>query len=197
MQTHTQYPLAMMAADSSELTATVGVDLAPTKAGLPQFDPAVFGPQIVWLVITFGVFYFLMSRLVLPKIGDVLEDREERIADDLDQAQQLSQEAASVQDTFEGSLTEARAESMQTIAAARAEAQAQIDAEMAKLEDSLAAQAGKAEARIASETAAALEELEGVATDACHDILAKLINTDMDSAAIKAAVKAEISGRGA
>lgn len=164
---------------------------------MPQFDPAVFVPQIIWLIITFGVFYFLMSRFVLPKIGDVLEDREERIADDLDQAQQLSQEAASVQDTFEGSLTEARAESMQTIAAARADAQAQIDAEMAKLEDALTAQAEKAEARIAKETASALGELEAVATDACHDILSKLVNTQIDSAAIKAAVKSEISGRGA
>ncbi|MEM7569095.1 MAG: ATP F0F1 synthase subunit B [Pseudomonadota bacterium] len=174
-----------------------GGEAAAKEGGLPQFDPTVFVPQIIWLVITFGVFYFLMSRIVLPKIGDVLEDREERIADDLDQAQQLSAEATSVQDTFEGSLSDARSEAMQTIAAARADAQAQIDAQMKALEEDLGAKADKAEARIAEEKAAALSELESVATDACQDILGKLLSSDVDKAAIAAAVKAEISGRGA
>lgn len=167
------------------------------KAGLPQFDPAVFVPQIIWLVITFGIFYFVMSRVVLPRIGDVLEDREERIADDLDQAQQLSEEATGLQDSFEGSLSEARASSMKMIADARASAQAQIDAKAADLETKLAAQADEAEARIAAEKSAALSELETVATDVCSDIIDKLLGSKANNAAVKKAVKAQIKQRGA
>lgn len=164
---------------------------------MPQFDPTVFLPQVIWLVITFGIFYFLMSRLVLPRIGDVLEDREERIADDLDQAQQLSEEAAGLQDSFEGSLSEARSQSMQNIASARAQAQAQIDAKAAELEAKLMQQAEEAEARIEAEKSAALSELEAVASDVCKDITAKLLGTAADASAIEKAVKAEISQRGA
>lgn len=196
MQTSMMTSLVTMAADVAELGADAA-GAATEKAGLPQFDPANFAPQIVWLVITFAVFYFIMSRFVLPKIGDVLEDREERIADDLDQAQQLSEEATSVQDTFEGSLTEARAKSMEMIAAARAEAQAQIDAEMATLDEKLTAQSDKAEERIAEEKAASMTELEAVATDACNDIIGKLLGTKIDGRTVKAAVKAEISGKSA
>lgn len=164
---------------------------------MPQFDPVVFLPQIIWLVITFGVFYFLMSRLVLPRIGDVLEDREERIADDLDQAQQLSEEATGLQDSFEGSLSEARGNSMKIIADARASAQAQIDEKAADLDAALAAQADKAEQRIAEEKSAALAELEVVASDVCGDIIEKLLGSSADNAAVKKAVKAQISRRGA
>jgi len=170
---------------------------AAEKAGLPQFDPAVFVPQIIWLAITFGIFYFLMSRLVLPRIGDVLEDREERIADDLDQAQQLSNDAANLQDTFEGALSEARAKAMQSISDARAEAQSQIDAKAAEVDAQLAAQAEEAEARIASEKAAALSELETVASGACKDIIQKLLGQSVDSTAIEKAVKNEVSRRSA
>lgn len=164
---------------------------------MPQFDPAVFLPQIIWLIITFGVFYFAMSRLVLPRIGDVLEDREERIADDLDQAQQFSDESAGLQDSFEGALSEARAQSMQEIAAARAQAQAQIDAKAAETDAALSVKAEEAEARISAEKSAALAELETVATDVCKDVIKKLLGTSANAASVKKAVKAEISRRGA
>lgn len=190
------YSSMMMLAEPALAAAEQGAAPAE-KAGLPQFDPAVFVPQIIWLVIAFGIFYFLMSRLVLPRIGDVLEDREERIADDLDQAQQLSEEAAGLQDSFEGSLSEARSQSMQDIAQARADAQAQIDAKAAELEAKLAQQAEEAEARIAAEKSAALAELETVASDVCKDITAKLLGESADASAIDKAVKDEISRRGA
>ncbi|MEM1021054.1 MAG: F0F1 ATP synthase subunit B [Pseudomonadota bacterium] len=182
----------------SAMAAAAETGGAPEAAsgGLPQFDPTVFGPQIIWLVITFAVFYFVMAKLVLPRIGDVLEDREEKIADDLDQAEQLSQEAGSVQDTFEGSLTEARSQSTQIIASARSDAQDRVNSELAKLDTKLGKQADKAEERIAAEKASALEELEAVATDACEDIIAKLLGSPVDQNAIRDIVKQEISGRG-
>jgi F-type H+-transporting ATPase subunit b len=42
--------------------------------------------QLLWLAITFGLFYLFMSKVVLPRIGGVLEVRRDRIAQDLDEA---------------------------------------------------------------------------------------------------------------
>ena len=85
----------------------------------PPFDSTFFASQLLWLVITFVVLYLLMSRLVLPRIGGILEDRRDRIARDLDQADRLKQQADDAIASYERALAEAKAGAF-TIAAERA-----------------------------------------------------------------------------
>ena len=52
------------------------------ETGFPPFNPDSFSSQLIWLAISFGILYLLMSRVALPKIATVLEERHDRIADD-------------------------------------------------------------------------------------------------------------------
>lgn len=56
---------------------------------MPQFDFATFTPQIFWLLICFGVLYYAVSNIILPRISAILEDRENRINSDLKSAEKL------------------------------------------------------------------------------------------------------------
>jgi F-type H+-transporting ATPase subunit b len=46
---------------------------------MPQFDPSSFSSQLFWLAICFGLVYFSMSRIFLPRIRDILKDRHNEI----------------------------------------------------------------------------------------------------------------------
>ncbi|MDP6172580.1 MAG: F0F1 ATP synthase subunit B' [Rhodospirillales bacterium] len=80
---------------------------------MPQLDSNFFSPQLVWLAITFVALYVLMARLALPRIGRVLEQRQKKIDDNLDKAEQLKAEADEDSQAYEeaasGSRDQARA----------------------------------------------------------------------------------------
>ncbi|MDP3458317.1 MAG: ATPase, partial [Hyphomonas sp.] len=78
------------------------------KAPFPAFDPTWFASQLFWLAITFGLLYYLMARVIVPRIGGILEDRSDRIVGDLAEASRLKEESERVIETYEAELAEAR-----------------------------------------------------------------------------------------
>ena len=61
-------------------------DLFAAEAGMPQLDPTYWASQAFWLILTFTVLYISIAKLYLPKIKNNLDDRENKIKDDLDAA---------------------------------------------------------------------------------------------------------------
>ena len=41
--------------------------------GMPQLNPEYWISQIFWLVISFGIMFVILSKIVLPKISGNLE----------------------------------------------------------------------------------------------------------------------------
>ncbi|MAK00068.1 MAG: hypothetical protein CMM13_05245, partial [Rhodospirillaceae bacterium] len=77
---------------------------------LPQLDIETYASQIFWLIVTFIVLYFLVAKIAMPRIAEVLEGRQERIEDDLDKAETLKKEAYLVKVEYEKALSSAREE---------------------------------------------------------------------------------------
>ena len=63
--------------------------LIGAEAGMPQLDPTYWPSQIFWLVLIFTCLYLILSNLFIPKIKDGIDDRENKIKDNLDEAQKL------------------------------------------------------------------------------------------------------------
>jgi len=61
-------------------------DLFAAEAGMPQLDPTYWASQAFWLILIFVVLYISIAKFYLPKIKDNLDDRENKIKDDLDAA---------------------------------------------------------------------------------------------------------------
>jgi F-type H+-transporting ATPase subunit b len=76
--------------------------------GFPPFDAQTFASQLFWFALTFIVLYLLMSRVALPRIGTILEDRRKRIESDLAEAQRFKEASDAAIVAHEKALAEAR-----------------------------------------------------------------------------------------
>lgn len=167
--------------------ATLAEEAKP--AGMPQLDPAHFSAQIFWLVVTFVVFYLVVARLVLPRIGGVLEDRQSRIDRDLAKAGEFKGEAEKVAAEYEAALAEGRA-SAQAVLRRTAEAAAAVAAQRhAQLAERLARDIKSAEERIAGARTEAVGNIRGVAADVAQAAVERLIGVKVDRARAAAAVE--------
>lgn len=158
--------------------------------GMPQLDPAFMPNLIFWLVITMGVLYWVLSRVALPRISGIIEDRATAIANDLDQAAELKNKAVEAEAAYEQALRDARAEANRIAGETRAEIQKELDEAIAKADAEIAARAAEGEARIKEIRDGALGAVEEVAGAAAADIVAAVSPVKADAAALKSAVAA-------
>jgi len=97
------------------LASSVIATSPAAAAGLPQLNVSTFSSQVVWLVITFVVLYVLMSKIALPRIGEVLEERQNKIDDNLAKAEELKAQAEAALGAYETSLSDARGQAQAAI----------------------------------------------------------------------------------
>ncbi len=101
---------------------------------MPQLNPLDWGPQLIWLVITFGILYVLMKRIALPRIGGVIAARQARISGDLEQAERLHRETQEAIAAYEQALAEAKQKAHAIADQGRAKLKAEMAEEQAKLD---------------------------------------------------------------
>ena len=157
---------------------------------MPQLNPLDWAPQLIWLIVTFGVLYLLMVWIALPRIGAVIETRAAHIAADLAAADKLRRETEEAIAAYEQALAEAKQKAHAIVEEGRIKLKAETDAERAKLDKKLAAKSEEAEARIEKAKLSAMKEVNAVAADVAADIVHKLIGTAPAKGDIEKAVAA-------
>ena len=151
----------------------LAADAAKEAAVFPPFDPWHFPSQIFWLVVLFGTLYFVLSRFILPGIGNTLERRESSIASDLDEAARLNDEAVEAQKAVEVSIAKAHGKARETADKARAKIDKELTTETAKVDAELDKKLADAETRIAALRADAMKNVEEIAGAAAESVLGK------------------------
>ncbi len=156
----------------------------------PPFDASTFTSQLFWLAISFVLLYVLLSRFVLPRIGSAIEERRDRIADDIDAAQQMKTQAEETAQAYEKALADARAKAQALAAEAKADADKEIAAEIDELDRELDARQAEADARIREARDKALEEVKSIAIGAASAVTEQLAGLEVSEADAKKAVNA-------
>ncbi len=165
------------AAEASEHAAAAAEH---TSGGMPQLDFATFPSQIFWLAIAFGLLYLALDRFLIPRIGGVIEERKDRIADDLDMAARKKAEADEAMAAYDRNLFEARAKASAIAAENRAILDAQLAEESAAQEAELEKASVKAEKKIAKARADAMAHVEDIALEVAEELVTTLGGIKID-----------------
>ncbi len=140
----------------------------------PPFETSTFAGQLLWLTITFVLLYVLMSRLVLPRLSGIIENRRETIARDLDDAAAMKIKAEEAGEAYEKALAEAKSRAQGLAQETRSALAAETEASRKGLELELSARLAEAEATIAEKKAGAMTHVREIAVDAATAIVEQI-----------------------
>ena len=160
---------------------------------MPQLDTSTFAPQLFWLAIAFVVLYLVMWRAIIPKVASVLQDRQERIDDDLEKAEKLRNDAAAVLEAYEKNMADGRGRAQAILRAAAEQAAAEAAAHQAKLAEELSRRTGEAETRIAAARAEAVANIRSVAAEVAQAATERLGGASVSADEAERAVAAVLS----
>ena len=169
--------------------AAMAVALAgEAKGGLPQLNPEVFAPQLIWLAISFAVLLALLHFVALPRVGGVIEKREQRIQSDLAEAERLKAETEKALANYEASMAAARTRATTFAKEIRDKLAAEVEAERSKVDRQVTSRLADAEKRIADTKTRAMADVGQIATETAEAIVAQLTGRPVAQDEVRQAV---------
>lgn len=160
---------------------------------MPQFEPANFLPQFVWLVLVFGVLYFGIVGATLPRLGRAMSAREGKVNGDIHAAEHAKAESDGIHHAYEAEMAEAHARAHTTVADAKADVTRETESRLAAANAALEAKAAEATAGLDKARAAALGEIERIAAEATGQIVERLSGSRPDDEAVQSAVRGALA----
>jgi F-type H+-transporting ATPase subunit b len=160
----------------------------------PPFQKDTFASQLVSLLIAFVALYLIVSRIALPRVGSVLDERQNTMEGDLTEAQRLKDASDSELKAYESELASARSRAQAIGAETREKLNAASEAERKTLEERLSVKLAEAEKTIASTRETAMRNVRGIATDAAAAIVQRLTGLAPDGKSVESAVDASLKG---
>ena len=145
-----------------------------SEGAFPPFDPHTYPTSILWLIVTFGILYFTMSRYALPRVGSILKERSDKIHERLAAARKMREQAREASDAYDRTLAEARARSQDLANETRNRVKSEQEGKRKALESDLDDKLKAAELRIAETKAGAMASVGQIATETAAAIVEHL-----------------------
>jgi F-type H+-transporting ATPase subunit b len=164
------------------------------KPGFPPFQKDTFASQLVWLALTFVLLYLLISRIAVPRIGGIFDERSKRIEGDLAAAQRLKGDSEAALAAYEKSLADARNRAQTIAGETRDKLNAEAEERRKALEADLNTKLAAAETQIAKTKSDAMANVRGIAVDTAAAIVERLTGAAPPAPAVNAAVDDVLKG---
>ncbi len=158
------------------------------ETSFPPFDPVNFTSMLIWLSLSFGLLYLLMSKIALPRVESILHTRADKITKDIGEANVFrarSEEAAAAHDK---TITDAKAKALAVAQETHARLTAETEANRLALEAELNARLAASETQILEMKAKAMGNVEAIASEAAAAIVLRITGKPAGQEAIARAI---------
>ena len=162
---------------------------ASESGGMPQLNPAFWISQIFWLTLTFGILYFVLAKLILPKISANLEVRKLQILENIEAAEKQREESEQKIEEYNKILQDSKNEAKNYFNQARTKILKDINKKKDVLDKSLNEEIKKAEDDIRSLIQKSPEKINKIAIETSRDLIQHLLNTEVNNSSISAIVE--------
>ena len=156
---------------------------------MPQLDFSTFLPQIFWLFISLSFLYIVLSRYALPRVSDVIEERKDIIAQDIDSAKEYSAESEKAIEELNLKLSEAKANSQNLINKSLQSIKEDNEIKKSSLIKEINNEILEAESKIKEKKETALDEVSSISETLAIEMLENLSVGKIDKGKIAALSK--------
>jgi len=161
---------------------------AAESGGMPQLDPEFWISQIFWLVLTFGVLYIVLSKLILPKISANLELRKSQIQENIEAAEKQRENSEAKLKEFDGIILKSKIEAKNIFKDAREKVIKNINSKKEILDKQIDDEIINAEEEIEKLKNNAAKKINNIAVETSSSLLKMLIGTEVNNSSISAIV---------
>ena len=158
------------------------------SGGMPQLNPEFWISQIVWLVITFGALYVILSKVILPKISNNLESRRSQILENIEIAEKQREESEEKLKEFDKIILNSKLEAKNLFNEARQKVLNEIDKKRSEMEKNLEEEISSAEKEIQSLNNNSTENIKKIATETSLSLIQQLIGEEINKESISSVV---------
>ena len=166
------------------------------SGGMPQLNPEFWVSQIVWLILTFGILYIVLSKLILPKISDNLESRKSQILENIETAEKQREESENKIKEFEKIILDSKNEAKNYFNRTRQKILDDINKKRIALEKDIDEEINAAEQEVNNLKTASSEKIKNIAVETSSELIKQLIGEEANSSSISAIVEEQSRKRG-
>jgi len=164
-------------------------NLLAAEAGMPQLDPKYWASQAFWLILVFTILYISISKFYLPKIKTNLDDRENKIKDDIDDANKFKELAESKLKEYEKILENAKREVIKIHIESKNTLDKDIKIKKETVEKEIEKEILKAQKEIAELKKNSISSIQKVSENIASDIIETISGDKLNESSIKATVE--------
>ena len=159
------------------------------SSGMPQLNPKFWFSQIFWLILTFGILFIVLSKLILPKISKNLEIRKFQILENIETAEKQREESENKIKEYEKIILDSKNEAKNYFNKAREKVLKDIDNKREVLENNINEEIVKVEKEISELKNKSAETINKIAIEISSDIVKQLIGVQVNNSSISATVE--------